>query len=247
MPRLLLTICILILLQSDAPITSGTEPKWYDVARRPGVALHLDGTINDPIWRELRWLEDFGFAGADAEAPVTKFAAFSNGQELCFAFQVVDHNIVINNDNPHPELRVADGDRVELFFAKDVELTPYYCLEIDPEGRILDYKAVRYRKFEEEWDWPGVKTAAQCNATSYVVEGTIPLQTFSDLGLTKSGETLTMMTGIFRGEFSSGEKNHPKQEWISWVRSDGKKPDFHIPEAFGEFRFSNARQSRGSN
>ncbi|WP_285316268.1 hypothetical protein [Providencia rettgeri] len=44
------------------------------------------------------------------------------------------------------------------------------------------------------------------------------------------------MCAILRGEFSAGE---PKQvrKWISWIKPDSVKPDFHIPSAFGTCKF----------
>ena len=53
------------------------------------------------------------------------------------------------------KMEVVDSDRVEIFFRRDEMLDPYYCLEMDPLGRVLDYKANFYRKFDYEWQWPG--------------------------------------------------------------------------------------------
>ena len=50
---------------------------------------------------------------------------------------------------------MAKEDRVELFFSNLTTLSEYYCIEIDPLGRILDYSAKHNRKFDENWDVKG--------------------------------------------------------------------------------------------
>ena len=34
--------------------------------------------------------------------------------------------------------KVIGSDRVEIFFAPELDLQPYYCLEMDPRGEVLD-------------------------------------------------------------------------------------------------------------
>jgi len=51
--------------------------------------------------------------------------------------------------------QVPDGttplnDRVELFFAKQAALNDYWCIEIDPSGRVHDYHAKHCRKFDSD-------------------------------------------------------------------------------------------------
>jgi hypothetical protein len=50
---------------------------------------------------------------------------------------------VVKND----KLEVVNSERVEIFFRKDEALTPYYGLELDANGRVLDYEAEYHRKF----------------------------------------------------------------------------------------------------
>ena len=41
-------------------------------------------------------------------------------------------------------VNVVCEDRVELLFALDEELAEYFCLEIDPLRRVLDYRDSHY-------------------------------------------------------------------------------------------------------
>jgi len=122
---------------------------------------------------------------------------------------------------------------VEIFFRVNSSLNPYYCLEMDPLGRILDYKAVYYRQFDYEWKWPGknqIMVHAIRTDPGYCVEGWLTLDSLRKLSLLQKN---TLQTGLFRGQCMGqiGEKRQFR--WISWIHPDSEKPDFHIPSSFG--------------
>jgi len=200
----------------------GVDAETYrvEVASSP---IEVDGMLNEPAWREAAPELEFAFPWQTREAPETEFRALVGGDRLYFAFRVVDFDIVIGAGEG--EEAVARGDRVELFFTPDPSLDDYICFEIDPDARILDYRASFYREFDFDWDLPEIEVAASRTETGYVVEGSLPLTALPD------GEQI--LTGIFRAEYSRRDGDAPKAEWISWVRPDSDEPDFHIPSAFG--------------
>lgn len=68
-------------------------------------------------------------------------------------------------------------------------MTPNYCLEMDPSGRVLDYKADFYRNLYRHWTWPDIlhiKTVIEDK--KYTLEGRIALSTLMELGLFASNE-----------------------------------------------------------
>ena len=77
--------------------------------------------------------------------------------------------------------------------------------------------------------------ARASTATGYVVEGSIPHETFKALGLPSLVAGERMQVGVFRAEFSRGGDGRIVEEWISWVRPGTEKPDFHVSSAFGWF------------
>ena len=171
------------------------------------------------------------FPWRDKAAPPTAFSLQSDGEALYFAFRVTDEDVVIIEGSPENERLVAQGDRVEMFFAQDLELKEYYSLEIDPKARVLDYRGSFYRRFDNEWEAPGLEVAARQRPDGYDVEGRLPFSALESMGLRPtSGEPL--LAGVFRGEFSHGETT-VEESWISWVIPDAEKPDFHIPSSFG--------------
>src|SRR5690606_6118360 len=108
--------------------------------------------------------------------------------------------------------------------------------EVDPMGRVLDYRASFYRKFDYGWHWPKgqLTLEAEWNTEGYIVELNIGLDSLRDLGILRNGR---IGAGIFRGDCKAlgnpgGEG--PKINWISWIDPGTEFPDFHVPSAFGE-------------
>ena len=202
--------------------------KTYPVRSTDG-ELEVDGRLDEPAWADAELETDFTFPWQEREAPQTEFRALIDATHLYFAFRVEDSDIVIviDIDDGDDEEAVARGDRVELFFAPDASLDDYVCFEIDPTGRVLDYRAAYYREFDFEWDLPGLVVAAVLTETGYVVEGSIPRA-----ALPIVPENGRILTGMFRAEFSHRDGATPREEWISWVTPSSVEPDFHIPSAF---------------
>ena len=211
--------CLFLVFPS---VDLAAETKRYTVGQ--GTVL-VDGSLDDAEWRDAAEETGFSFPWQTRTAPETAFWALHDETRLFFAFRVVDADIVTGDGSD--ELAVARGDRVELFFATDSSLSDYVCFEIDPSGRVLDYRATYYREFDYEWDYPEMVVVAAPTETGYIVEGSLPLAALPD------GERI--LTGVFRAEFSHRDGESPREEWISWVRAESEEPDFHIPSAFGWF------------
>jgi hypothetical protein len=124
-------------------------------------------------------------------------------------------------------------DRVEIFFARGDKLKEYFCLEVDPLGRIHDYAASYYRKFDSSWSCRGIRTAGSITKQGYSIEGSIPLRTLETLGLPSQGSGHMLRAGLFRAEFNHGPESAPEAHWISWIDPGTEQPDFHVPGAFG--------------
>ena len=132
------------------------------------------------------------------------------------------------------ELSVAEGDRVELFFSPTKDLSKnYYCIEMSPDGHILDYKANYYRKFEEEWDFKTAKVISKYTDNGYLVEGKIDLKELEQLGI---GDTFYL--GVLKADYKAKEN----VTWYSWIKPDSSEPDFHIPSAFRVFTISSTNE-----
>ncbi|MCW2258242.1 hypothetical protein M2263_004333 [Providencia alcalifaciens] len=87
-------------------------------------------------------------------------------------------------------------------------------------------------KLTPSCNWKTLKTVGKITPEGYVLTGKIDLDEFTNLNLWQDRDKKTLLCAILRGEFSEGS---PKQvrKWVSWIKPDSVKPDFHIPSAFG--------------
>lgn len=134
------------------------------------------------------------------------------------------------------KLEVIESERVEIFFRSDDKMNPYYCLEMDPHGRVLDYKAHFYRKFQRNWKWPeSLMIQTVITNEWYSVQGQISLNVLKELNLLKGQE---IQIGLFRGHCTKINEQKGFIKWISWIDSKTKTADFHVPSSFGLLKLS---------
>lgn len=180
---------------------------------------------------------NFTFPWAAKPAPRTEFRANIAGGRLHFAFDCDDRDLVIAREW-RGESTLDGEDRVEIFFARDATLSRYFCIEIDALGRVHDYAASHYRKFDSAWDCPGLRTAARRTKSGYRVDASLPLSALSTMMSRPVRSSDTVLAGLFRAEFYGSEpRTHGDADdnWLSWVRPTTKTPDFHVPSAFTHF------------
>lgn len=227
----------------------------YSVHRNPG------GAGARMEWECAEVLRDFRFPWEDRAAPGTEFRALWDEIWFRFRFVCEDGDLVLGEGSDARE-KVMGSDRAEIFFARDLALDPYFALEVDPRGEVLDYEARHYRRMNWEWTFPGLEVKAGIRAGGYEVEGGIPLAVLRDLGVLHPGSGMgcgdlaqsagregelpgphllglgqrpgerSMLAGIFRAEFHR-EGAGIHQGWMSWVDPGTERPDFHVPGAFG--------------
>src|SRR5206468_11014849 len=126
----------------------------------------------------------------------TEFRAFADAERLYFAFDVRDDDVVVEKDFAG-ESTLDREDRVEIFFARDAGLERYFCLEIDPLGRVHDYAASHYRKFDNSWPCPGLQAAGKLHPGGYTVEVALPLKTLDQLMGRQVAAGTWLRVGIF--------------------------------------------------
>jgi len=183
-------------------------------------------------WVEEKILDDFSCPWSKENLPRTGFRAFHDNVYLHFRFDAwgTAPLIYVQDNN---KMEVLLSERVEIFFRGNEKMQPYYGLEIDPYGRVLDYKANYYRNFDYDWQWPeNLHINSGIGKESYYVEGKISFSTLKQVGLLNNNQ---IQVGLYRGHCTeiAGEKTLFK--WISWVDPQTPKPDFHVPSSFGSF------------
>ena len=197
--------------------------------------IEITGAGVDPEWSEAPILEDFSYPWRADSPPQTSFRALWSQEYLFFLFEAMDPVIQFKVDRLQ-KVEPVDSDRVELFFKADDKMNPYYSLEMDALGRVLDTEGRFYRKIDFDWQWPSghLEVKAEIKEGSYTVEGQISLESLRQLGMYKDDRQLQV--GVYRAEYVFEEMRRVNARWISWVDPQSEQPDFHIPTSFGIFK-----------
>ncbi|WP_341221176.1 carbohydrate-binding family 9-like protein [Polaribacter atrinae] len=199
--------------------------------------LIISGDGNNPIWKEADSLTNFISPWDDKPVKKIEFKAVHNSENIFFQFIVEDHQTHIHPSIDKDE-SINNSDRVELFFRSDASLDPYYCLEMDTTGRIMDFKARPNREFDFNWCWPTeeIVIKSSINENNFIVEITISLQSLKNLKLLKDR---SIETGIYRAKYNQQKDNTYKPTWITWTNPNTKIPNFHTPTSFGKLLLDN--------
>ncbi len=205
-----------------------TPDQWHHVVRpvSDGV-IHVDGNVDERVWRDIRALTEFTNPWDPGGEPKTALKLARDGRALYFLFVVDDPDIELA-DPYTGEQDVEKEDRVAVLFAKDKDMGEYYGFEIDSMGRSLAYKAAYYRNFDYGWEPPDdFKVAATRTENGFIVEGAVPRWFLSKLERSPGGPVWwgTYRCSVMRagGALSC--------DWLSLHDPLTAQPDFHVPAA----------------
>jgi hypothetical protein len=200
----------------------------------------LDGKDDSKKWEKAEVLTDFESPWDTNSPNKIEFRAIWDYRNIYFYFKVFDNEIHIDRtDNSNRS--IGNSDRVELFFRINDTLNPYYCLEIDPYSRIMDFKAYPNKKFDFNWNFPksDLEIKSQINDQYFTVEIAINIEALRKLNLIKGNK---IETGIFRAKYNKENSNYIPT-WISWVNPKTNSPNFHISSSFGVLNLLNKYKS----
>ena len=210
------------------------EPKstsQYEVNKIPAGTLEITGRGDSPAWESAAVLTDFIYPWREDSPPPTAFRALWDGEYFYFLYRATDP-LIITPQGSEPEKDVLGSDRVEIFFKANDKMDPYYTLELDALGRIFDAECRFYRQVDPAWAWPEgqLQLHASQDEKGYTVEGAISIGSLKQLGMLQGNR---LLAGLYRGEYLPKADGTTETRWISWIRPDSEKPDFHIPSSFG--------------
>lgn len=189
------------------------------------------GLADNAIWKNAIVLTDFCSPWEDVEINKIEFRALWDLDTIYFSFRVFDDQIHIDKTD-HTKASIANSDRVEIFMRSDASLDPYYCLEIDPTPRIMDFIAKPHKVFDYNWNWPDkdLKVKSTINKDYFEVEIAISIASLKAFNLIKDN---TIEAGIFRAKYTQKGNEAFEPTWITWVNPETETPNFHIASSFG--------------
>ena len=178
-------------------------------------------------------VDDFSYSWREEKAPKTIFQAYYDDIAIHFRFLAYGPTPFVFVKDNH-KLEVIHSERVEIFFRTNEKMRPYYVLEMDPRGRVLDYKANHYREFDRSWEWPdSLAIQTSMEEDYYTLQGKFKIETLKRLNLIQDNE---IQIGLYRGHCTEMLNGKANVKWISWIDSGTSEPDFHVPSSFGILR-----------
>lgn len=210
-----------------------SEIKEYQVNLIQKNQLNISGKGDDQLWDNAMILTDFCSPWSNQKRTAIIFKALWDREKLFFNFTVSDTAIHIEKRDDS-FASIGNSDRVELFFRPDNSLNPYYCLEIDTSGRVMDFIAYPNKNFDFNWNWPknDLLVKSTVNANSFTVEGAISIASLKSFNLIKNNK---IETGVFRAKYTKRQNGCFEPTWITWVNPNTETPNFHITSSFGNF------------
>lgn len=151
----------------------------------------------------------------------TRFRCSSDEDNFFFYFEVSDSSLTLNPQF-ESESTVEHEDRVEIFFSPTADMASYWCAEIDPLGRVLDYSAHYPQKMDYGWNFESLLVNGALVEGGYLVWGKVSLKELRQMGI-EAGKQFWM--GVFRADY----RPDLSVNWYSAVSSDDPSPDFHKP------------------
>lgn len=205
--------------------------KTYKVNSIDNSKLIVTGKGDDKVWEQAEVLTNFISPWDEKEIDKIEFRALYNSEYLFFCFKVYDNQVYVDSTDD-TDNSINNSDRVELFFRSNKNLNPYYCLEIDPTPRIMDFIAKPSKQFDFNWKWPfkDINVKSSKGSNYFIVEGSISLASLTKFNLLKEGK---IETGIYRAKYNKQINGSYEPTWITWVNPETEQPNFHTPTSFG--------------
>lgn len=169
-----------------------------------------------------------GFYAFEGGRDGTEFTCGIRDGRFGFRFRVLDSTVQAVETVTYKR-DLERGDRVEVFFSPTADMSKrYYCAEIDPRGRVLDYSICYPRQFDYTWSFRTLEKKAMLTPDGYVVEGSVAVEELQSFGI----DPKRFWIGVFRADYDTDEE---LVDWHSKVPHGPGEADFHRPCMLFEF------------
>jgi len=238
-----------------------TTPRNY-VIYHTNTAPVIDGDINDDVWKQAQWTEEFRDIEGDIKPKPylqTKVKMVWDDSCLYIAAQMQEPNVWAYQKH-HDDIVFHDND-FEVFINPSNTTHQYYEIEVNALNTIFDlFLNTPYRDYGGamiNWNAEGLRSAVKVQGTvndpsdtdkGWTVEMAIPFKAISignNVFVPKEGT-------LWRINFSRVEwdthvvngKYIPKSPEHNWTWSSQGVVDMHFPERWGYLLFS--KNSKGA-
>ena len=194
------------------------------------------GDLENSLWNSDENLEISQYWNGSAADPGRRFLVSTlwSDRALYFRFNAAQNEALIAADELQTGGRTIglwERDVCEVFIAPDKdEQRRYFEFEVAPTGEWLDL-AIDSTSGERLTDWDyhsGMEAAARIEDDRVVMAMKIPWEAFGRKP--EPGD-------IWPGNIFRCVGKDPGRGYLAWQPTLTEKPNFHVPEKFGEFRF----------
>jgi hypothetical protein len=211
----------------------------YSIRKATGEII-IDGTLDESDWERAAPIELIFPWWSQSRGPKDKTEAKMLWDDRHFYVSYVCKD-------PHISAYVSsqDGDTwkddcVEVFIAPDPgNIQDYFGFEMNAKGIVLDYRRLPGERLQidREWNAEGMQIAVEIEGTlnndadrdtRWVTEVAIPFSSFPG-GAPVIGDMWRLNLNRLGGE--------TKAQFSQWSSSKTKRPNYHVPERFGEVFF----------
>lgn len=192
--------------------------------------------LDNSAWRHAReFVIEKYWSGASApKARNVEVRLLWSASALYVRFEANQSEPIVVSDNPDiskKTMQLWDRDVCEIFLAPDAKQPRKYLeFEVAPTGEWIDL-AIHYTGAERITDWhfnSGMESAAKIEKAKVVMAMKIPWKAFS--ATPKPGD-------VWKGNVFRCVGRDPDRGYLAWRPTMTEKPNFHVPEKFGEFVF----------
>lgn len=193
--------------------------------------------LDDPAWGGTSQVLVSRYWSGKAAAKGREFSAklLWSDSALYVRFEASQSEPLVVNERPELTKKVVglwDRDVCEIFVAPDAsQRNKYFEFEIAPTGEWIDLAIdATSQKRKTDLDYKsGMTSAAKIEKGKVVVAIKIPWEAFA-VARPKIGDV--WLGNIFRCVGKGKSRGY-----LAWQPTQTAKPDFHVPEKFGEFEF----------
>ncbi|HBG28011.1 MAG TPA: diguanylate cyclase [Phycisphaerales bacterium] len=207
--------------------------------------LDISGGWDNFIWKKVEVMEIKNYMGArPAHFPKTQFKLLYDNDNLYVFFRVEDQYVKCVAERIHSN--VCCDSCVEFFFSPYNSLMEnYFNLEINCGGTpLLHYGSKTNRQPLSDLDCKKIKIYHSLpklikveiiEPTEWFLQYRIPFEVIEKYSMIDHpADGVIWRANFFK---CASKTSHP--HWLTWSKVNSPKPQFHLPEYFGEIRFSN--------
>lgn len=192
--------------------------------------------LNGSGWNVAKSVSVSSYWNGKAAPPGRQFKVrmLWSASALYVRFEAVQTEPLVVSDSPDVSkktMRLWDRDVCEIFLAPDTKRPRKYLeFEVAPTGEWIDL-TIDFTGAERKTDWDfnsGMESAAKIEKGKIVMAMKIPWTAFG---------VAPKPRDVWLGNLFRCVGRDPDRGYLAWRSTMSEKPNFHVPEKFGEFEF----------